>query len=189
MTQATRTTPDASPAQAGTAVRPVTGDERLEWARQLHRQGVEATSGGRPVAGATYLRRGLRALDADTAAVGAAAAAAVARQRGRLLISLALAEAEQGHTERGFALLEEARALLPPAEQGVLLQQSGLLMLRLGRVDDALEVMDAAVPLLEQSGEVAVLAPTLLNRALVHIDAGRVTSARADLRRCARLAE
>src|SRR5947207_15393856 len=102
----------------------------------MHRRGVEATSGGRPVTGARYLRTALRALDTGSAADGNGAA--VARQRGRILISLALAEAEQGHTERGFALLDEARGLLPPAEHGVLLQQTGLLMLRLGRVDEAL---------------------------------------------------
>ncbi len=133
--------------------------------------------------GARQLRRALRVLE-NAAVVGAESS----RLHGRILISLALAEAEQGRTDLGFTLLDEAATLLPAGEHGVLLQQAGLMLLRLGRVENALPLLDAAIPLLERSGEMAVLVPTLLNRALVHIDSGRVTPARDDLRRCARLA-
>jgi tetratricopeptide (TPR) repeat protein len=107
---------------------------------------------------------------------------------GRVLISLAHAEAEQGRTERGLALLDEAAGLLPAHGRALLLQQRGLLLLRLGRAEDALALLDAAVPLLERSGDPVVLARTLLNRGNLHTYAGRLRLARADLRHCQELA-
>src|SRR4051794_18559979 len=103
----------------------------------------------------------------------------------RLLNSLAAAEAALGNTERGFALLDQADALAPNDTVGLLKQQRGLLLVLVGRMDDALSCLDQAIPLLRR--ERTVLARTLLNRAMLHQIAGRVRPALADLERCERL--
>jgi tetratricopeptide (TPR) repeat protein len=177
-------------------------------AHALHRRGVAETAAGRPAAGARYLHAALRLTAAPTGAPGTGPAgregtgtangtggatngmaAQLRETTARVLISLAHAEAEQGRTERGLALLDEAAGLLPADRRALLLQQRGLLLLRLGRADDALGLLDAAVPLLERSGEPVVLARTLLNRGNLHTYAGRLRPARSDLRRCQELAQ
>ncbi|MEN3360683.1 MAG: hypothetical protein V7637_4665 [Mycobacteriales bacterium] len=169
----------------------------LDRVRHLHRMGVDATGDGRPVVAARHLRAGLVLLDrldgtnrsaSTRTAVAPDHASRAQTLQARLLISLALAEAEQGRTGAGLLLVDQAAPLLPAADHGVLLQQKGLLMLRLGRVDDAIRLLDEAIPLLERAGDAVVLTPTLLNRALVHIDIGKVRVARQDLSRCTRLA-
>lgn len=161
-------------------------DAVLARASHLHRRGVAETGAARPVAGARLLRAGLRLLGwPDGFDVGAAARSALA---GRLLLSLAVAEMQQGHPDVGFDLLDKAANLMAPEHRGVLLQQRGLLMVLVGRVEDGLSLMDEAVPLLMRSDEPAVLARTLLNRAMLHLTAGRVRQARADLDRCERIA-
>ena len=85
-------------------------------ARELHRRGIDAINRGRPVLGARSLQAGLRLLGWPVPAGEQQAPTLTAR----LLISLALAEAAQGNTPRGFALLDQAAALLPPEQGGVL---------------------------------------------------------------------
>ena len=144
---------------------------------------MAATAAGRPTLGAAHLRAGLRALgwseSADAAAPTAPGLAA------RLLISLAHAEAEQGRTGHGLALLDQAEAFVEPADRGVVLQQRGLLLMRTGRADEAIHLLDVALPLL---ADPPVLARTLLNRSVLHMAGGRVRLAREDLRRCERVA-
>lgn len=142
--------------------------------RDLHQRGLEALNRGRPLLGARALRAGLRLVPPDDPAMAV-----------RLLNSLAAAEAALGNTERGFALLDEAEASATPDTRGLLLQQRGLLLVLVGRMDDALTCLDQAIPLLRK--ERTVLARTLLNRAMLHQIAGRVTPALADLDRCERL--
>jgi CHAT domain-containing protein len=154
--------------------------------RRLHGLGVGATAAGRPAIGARHLRAGLRLL--GRSAVGDASTAAQQVLAARLLISLAHAEAEQGRTELGLRLLDEAETLVAPEERGVLLQQRGLALLRTGQTEQALGLLDAAVPLLTAAGDVVVLARTLLNRSVVRLGAGRVRLARDDLRECERIA-
>ncbi|GAB3875086.1 hypothetical protein GCM10029964_018300 [Kibdelosporangium lantanae] len=138
----------------------------------LHQRGLDALNRGRPLVGARALRAGLKLASEPAMTV-------------RLLNSLAAAEAALGNTEHGFALLDRADALATPATEGLLLQQRGLLLVLVGRMDDALTCLDQAVPLLRK--ERTVLARTLLNRAMIHQIAGRVTPALADLDRCERL--
>ncbi|TCO50625.1 CHAT domain-containing protein [Actinocrispum wychmicini] len=140
----------------------------------LHQRGLDALNRGRPLLGARALRAGLKLVPADEPAMAV-----------RLLNSLAAAEAALGNTERGFALLDEAEAKATPATRGLLLQQRGLLLVLVGRMGDALTCLDQAIPLLRR--ERTVLARTLLNRAMLHQIAGRVTPALADLDRCERL--
>lgn len=171
--------------------------------RRLHRLGVGATAAGRPAVGARQLRAGLRLLgwtaagDAATSAASGGKAAASGGEAAtpahptlaaRLLISLAHAEAEQGRTELGLRLLDEAETLVAPEERGILLQQRGLALLRTGQTEAALGLLDGAVPLLTAAGDAVVLARTLLNRSVVHLGAGRVRLARDDLRDCERIA-
>jgi hypothetical protein len=48
----------------------------------------------------------------------------------RLLMSLAHVEAEQGRTEYGLRLLDQAGPMTAPGDRGVLLSQRGLLFVR-----------------------------------------------------------
>jgi tetratricopeptide (TPR) repeat protein len=140
--------------------------------RDLHQRGLDALNRGRPLLGARALRAGLKLATDPEMTV-------------KLLNSLAAAEAALGSTEHGFALLDRAEALATPATEGLLRQQRGLLLVLVGRMDDALTCLDQAIPLLRK--ERTVLARTLLNRAMIHQIAGRVTPALADLDRCERL--
>jgi tetratricopeptide (TPR) repeat protein len=151
-------------------------------ARELHAGGVAATAAGRPAVGAGRLRSGLRLLGWPGGPVAHPA------QAGRLLISLAHAEGEQGRTDLGLSLLDEAETLVAPADRGVLLQQRGLMLQRTGNNTAALALLDAAVPLLTGAEHAVVLARTLLNRAVQHLGAGRVGLAREDLRASRRIA-
>jgi tetratricopeptide (TPR) repeat protein len=152
--------------------------------RRLHQRGVQATASGRPADGAQLLRAGLRLLGwTDEAPVVTAADLAAL-----LLISLAHAEAERGRTGYGFELLDAAEALVNERERGILIQQRGLLLQRVGRDAEALAQLDTAVPLLEEAGQRLVLARTLLNRGSLHARAGRIAASTTDLERSAAIA-
>ncbi|SMD26165.1 CHAT domain-containing protein [Kibdelosporangium aridum] len=138
-------------------------------ARDLHQRGLNALNRGRPLLGARAFRAGLRIAPDDV----------------RLLNSLAAAEAALGNTGQGFALLDRADQLATPETAGLLRQQRGLLLILVGRMDEALVCLDQAIPLLRR--DPLVLARTLLNRAMLHQIAGRVRPALADLERCERL--
>ncbi len=148
----------------------------VDRARALHDAGVRATADGRPAVARRQLRAAMRLLPgADEPEL-----------RGRVLVSLAHAEAEQGRVRVGLRLLGEAASLLPPERRGVLYGQRGLLNLRTGRRQDALHDLDAAVAVLQT--EPAELARALLNRGVVHLGAADARAARADLRRCEQVA-
>ena len=165
----------------GTPARP----DRAE-ARRLLGEGIAATTAGRPEDGAALLRSALStARRAVPEPGGDEPPGALA---GRILVSLAHAEAEQGRVERGERLLAEAAGLLPDSELGVLYGQRGLLLLRLSRHQEALPVLDAAVARLSRGGAPVDLTSALLNRGYLHIEAGHGARARADLQRCRRIA-
>jgi tetratricopeptide (TPR) repeat protein len=103
----------------------------------------------------------------------------------RLLISLAFLEAEQGRTGYGLRLLDLAEEIAAAQDRGVVLAQRGLLFIRTWRSDDALKMLDEAVPLLDGKAATAGdLARALLNRGFLHLNAGRVRRARADFTWC-----
>ncbi len=163
-------------------------------AARLHAAALASSDNGRPAAAARQLRAGLRLIGPDPAGDSPA----VAEIRGRLLISLAWAESERGRVDAGFRLLDEAERRIPQAQRPVLLAQRGLLLKRSGRNDLALRQYDEAVALLTgQSGtgqpgtgqpSPLDLVKALNNRSLVHLEAGHVRLARADLRRCGQVA-
>ncbi|MEV4511984.1 CHAT domain-containing protein [Dactylosporangium sp. NPDC049525] len=149
---------------------------------RLHRSAVRAGAAGQPATAARRATEALRLLGwpGDEPSTPALAA--------RLLLTLAHAEAEQGRTDLGLELLDRAESFADLTDVGTVLQQRGLLLLRVGEIDAALKLLDAAVPVLQEHGEPAVLARTLLNRGVVHLTAGRVRLARADLLLCRDLA-
>jgi hypothetical protein len=143
-------------------------------AETRHAAGLAASADGRPAEAVRQLRLALRDVGPD-------------QQRGRILISLAWAEAERGHVELGFRLLDEAEPLIPERDRGVLHGQRGLLLRRTGRDAAAITEYDRAIALLRERSEPEDLAKALSNRALVHLAAGHVGAARADLSRSAQL--
>ncbi|RZS41085.1 CHAT domain-containing protein [Herbihabitans rhizosphaerae] len=164
----------------------------VELARALHQQAVVTASGADPAEAARLLRRALRELpeidSVDTELVSL---------RTKVLATLALAETETGSIAGGLVHLDTAESLLAElprnpgraALQGLVTGQRGIVLLRGGRTDDAVAHFDAAIPLLERglaagAGDPAVLARTLMNRALAHLAAGRPAPARRDLQRC-----
>jgi hypothetical protein len=152
-------------------------------AARLHAAALASSDDGWPGSAVRQLRAGLRLIGA-AADSGDPAAAEV---RGRLLISLAWAESERGRVEVGFRLLDQAEQHITGAQRPVLLAQRGLLLKRSGRNDLALRQYDEAVALLTETSPLD-LVKALNNRSLVHLEAGHVRLARADLRRCGQVA-
>jgi len=202
----------ARPQSAARAPRPARNPGRaLVRAREAHRRGLSAGNAGRPAVASRHLRAGLLLLgwaDPISTELGSSGPAwadlvpAAGEQAGagqgreahralaaRLLMSLAHFEAEQGRTEYGLTLLDQAEGLTAPADRGILISQRGLLLMRTWRDSDALPLFDEAVPLLLAAGaDAGVLAQVLLNRGLSHLNVGDVRRARADFSWCQRIA-
>ncbi|GIF22102.1 hypothetical protein Ate02nite_48320 [Paractinoplanes tereljensis] len=142
-------------------------------AERLFAAGHAANLEGRPALAVRKLRAAVRLADGCEAEV-----------RGRLLISLAWAEAERGRVDLGLRLLDEAERLLPPAGQALLHAQRAVLLRRNGRNDLALPQFTLAITGLAEPID---LVKALNNRALLHLDGGRVGAAREDLNRAARI--
>jgi len=117
----------------------------------------------------------------------------------RVLVSLAWAEAETGPLAVGLGRLDDAEqlhnALSGPQRAelaGLVRQQRGLLLYRAGRIEESLELLSAAVPLLEQAlshgvGDPDVLAGTLLNRGRAYLDRVQTAAAAREFQRCIQL--
>jgi len=182
-----------------------------------HRAGVEAAARGEPALAARELRRALRRLgialtpandDASSASAdlrpGQPAQPAQPAHPNRLehpdhralvakiLTSLAHAEAEQGRTALGFALLVRCDAFVDPGDplaRGTLYGQRGLLLLRTGKAAAAIAELDRAVEILDPAAVPVELARALLNRTVARLQVGQFAGARADSLRCRELAE
>jgi tetratricopeptide (TPR) repeat protein len=154
-------------------------------ARQAHRRGLRAGHAGRPADGARLVRAGLAALGwrEDEDGVPGPQRALTAR----LVITLAHLESELGRADYGLALLARAEQAVDPADQGIVLSQRGLMLMRMGRWADALSQLAAAEPLVGHDPE--LLARVLLNRSVLHLSTGDVRRARNDLRRLVVIAE
>ena len=152
-------------------------------AARLHAAALASSDDGRPASAVRQLRAGLRLI--ATAADGGDPAAA--EVRARLLISLAWAESERGRVDVGFRLLDQAERHITRAQRPVLLAQRGLLLKRSGHNELALRQYDEAVALLTETSPLD-LVKVLNNRSLVHLEAGHIRLARADLYRCGQVA-
>jgi tetratricopeptide (TPR) repeat protein len=104
-------------------------------------------------------------------------------------MGLAHLEAEQGRTGYGLRLLDRAEGLAATADTGVLLSQRGLLFMRTWRSDEALRTLNESIAMLEgNAAETEIFAGALLNRGFLHLNAGDIRRARADLAWCQRVA-
>lgn len=143
---------------------------------QLQARAMTAGDDGQPAVAARHLRKALR-LTEDSG------------MRGRLLLSLAWAESEQGHPREGFDLLDEADPLIAEGERPILYAQRALMLKRTGRNDEALVQYNAAIAGLSTGEHPLHLVKALNNRSMLHLEAGRVRPARADLHRCRDIAQ
>jgi tetratricopeptide (TPR) repeat protein len=157
----------------------------VDRANRLYTEGVAASDTGRPALAARRLRAALRLLAANPPA----ARPAHADVRSRILMSLAWAESELGHTNESFRLLDEAERAAAAAQRPVLQAQRALLLWRTGRLDLALVHFDAALTLLGDESKPLDLVKALNNRSQLHVEAGRPRQARADLLRCRDIAD
>ncbi|NUT32137.1 MAG: CHAT domain-containing protein, partial [Hamadaea sp.] len=156
----------------------------LDRAAQLHAAGVAASADMRPEAAVGLLRDALQALSLPSHD-----ALAASHLRGRVLLSLAIAEAERGDVATGLGLLDEAERHLAPGERGILHGQRGMFLRRTGRDDLALAEYAAALSLLDEDRQAEDVGRVLLNRAVLHMAAPRARQARADLLRLLDLAD
>ncbi|HET8662669.1 MAG TPA: CHAT domain-containing protein [Micromonosporaceae bacterium] len=146
---------------------------------------MQSTAAGRPVVAVRRLKAALVLLDKGVALDDEATRTAL---RGRVVLSLANAEAERGGVDVAQQLLDQAEKLLPEAGLGVLTGQRGLLLMRTGRAADAVRELDKALARLPVTDEPAERARALLNRACAYLLLGRLNLARADLLECDPLA-
>jgi len=149
-------------------------------AQAARNSGRRAANAGHPDVAARLMREGLTRLGWRQRADGEAGDLPPEHRvpAARLLMSLALVEAELGHARYGLRLLDHARRLSEPADQGILLMQGGAILLRTGRWREALAQLTAAEPLL--AGNTEWLAGLLLNRGVLHLNTGNVRRARGD---------
>ena len=104
-------------------------------------------------------------------------------------MSLAWAESELGRMDESFRLLDQAERAAPAAQRPVLQAQRALLLWRTGRFDLALAQFDGAVARLDERSQSLDLVKALNNRSQLHVEAGRVRQAHADLLRCRDIAD
>jgi len=153
-------------------------------AREAQRRGRRAGNAGQPAVGAREVRAGLAELgwreDSGAPALYRTLAA-------RLVITLALLEAEQGRAEYGLRLLADAERDVAESDRGHLHSQRGVILLRMGRWAAALTELATAEPL--ATGDPELLASVLLNRSVLHLNTFNVELARDDLKRCALVAD
>lgn len=178
----------------------VDGDDslvgRLDAADRLQRQAVEVAAAARPAEAVKLLKQALRILPVISANLG------VVTLRTKVLLTLALAEAETGDVADGLIHLATARDLvsgLPDSPERTALLgsaegQHAIVLLRTGHTADAVDRLDVAIELLEQvlgtpAANSLALARTIMNRGLAYISIGKPGPAEKDMLRCIALAE
>ncbi len=174
----------------------VSGDERdIAAAEDLLRKGVGASNVGRTADATKLLQQGLRALP-----VGSSNPEAVAIRIG-ILSALSYTVAETDTVADGLIHLGTASDLLGALPEGPrrltlrgrIYHQKGLMLLRIGHAQEAVEAYDQAIPLLEQvldhpDGDSELLTKSFLNRGLAYIELGKPEPAARDMHRCTELA-
>ncbi len=162
---------------------------------RLHVKAADASGNLLNVEAVRLLGRALKLLDS----AGPRAEPDWVRLRARILISMAMAEAEVGSATTGLGHLDDAAALpglLPENAESRMLSavigaQRALVFSRIGRFTEALQLFDEIIPVLESDAEenALPLSRNLMNRALVHMNLNTPDAALSDLRRCIDLAE
>jgi len=106
--------------------------------------------------------------------------------RDRVLLTLANVRAERGQLSQGLAMLDDLDSGASEALSGLVASQRGLMLLRAGRLNEALSHMDEAERRLgDQPQE---LARVLLNRGFLRLGRGEMAHARTDFLRCLQVA-
>lgn len=136
-------------------------------AEELSRRGREASTAGRHAEAVSLLTRAV-----DRAADD--------RQRATALQSLAHATAERGSPDDGIALCREALSLddLDETVRGTVHSQLGLLLMRRGETEAALDAFATALPLVADQPDPR--GRLHLNRGIIHLQRGDPASALAD---------
>jgi tetratricopeptide (TPR) repeat protein len=160
---------------------------------ELYHRAITAANNNHPGEAARLLARALRRLDRTAETTDDWLAI-----RGRVLISLASAEAESGSTAEGLAHLasaEDAVRRLPEGSTRRTLRaliglQRAVVQFRTGRLAEALALFDAIIPELERDidDDGLLLTRTVMNRAHLLVIMNEPEAALADLRRGLRLA-
>lgn len=160
-------------------------DSVAEAAADLHRQAMAAAADHGPGAAIRLLQRALSRLGPESADP------ARLEIRVRVLISLAAAEAEVMSQEDGFARLDEAeqvRLSLPEGETRSLLRftvvlQRAVVLMRIGRLEEALALYDVVLPSLVDDVEnhSLLLTRNMMNRAWLHLQMTNPDGAYKDL--------
>lgn len=176
---------------------PGESERAIKRAAALHRRARDAAYAYNFGRARARLRDALDVLDAARPVGGFELAA----MRIRVMVSLAYAETEGGPIGIGLRRLDAAEELLNTLEDGphraelfgLVREQRGFLLIRVGRIEEGLEVLDVAADSLERSladsvGDSTVLATLYLNRSLAHIELGQPSAATAELTRCIELA-
>lgn len=155
----------------------------------------QAMNALRPHEAVVSLRRALRLLHDDAEPVPT-------ELRVRILISLAYSDAEVRSFADGVEHLRVAGTHLPSVPdprvradlEATIEAQHGLMLMRLGRFDDSIALLDRAVLLGDRAAAQGAanhfaLGSNLINRALAHVASGRPGQAQRDLRRSLDVAE
>ncbi|MBV9594872.1 MAG: CHAT domain-containing protein [Actinobacteria bacterium] len=157
----------------------------LQRAAELHGRAVAENSAGRPLIASRTLRRAMALLEVDATGFPDRAAGPLLL---RILITMAKAEAELAGYEGGLVILGRAAELgadlADTAHLTPLHNQRGVLLLRAGRLDDAVVEFDEAEKSFSTS-EALERCNVLLNRGAVRLHQGKLREAREDLSRCA----
>jgi tetratricopeptide (TPR) repeat protein len=168
---------------------------RLRRADEVYRSARQAMNAFQPHQAGVLLRRALRLLDGG-------APPDTAQLRVRILISLAYSDAEERSFEDGVGHLNTARTVLPDVPEprtraqldATIEAQHGLILMRVGRFAESVEVLDRAITVDERSSaqgfpDYFALGSNLINRGLAYIDTGRPAQALRDLRRSIEVVE
>lgn len=159
----------------------VTGQRReptiVETVRAMHGRAKRESAFSHPVRAIRLVREALALLATapDPHADGL---------RARLLLTLAYNLAETEGVEAGLAELAGARRIAEESGDGELLMlvngQHGVMAYRTGDIDEALRRLDAAAALIEHGSDFDRIS-IILNRGVLNLYRGRLSSARADL--------
>lgn len=120
-------------------------------------------------------------------AVRCAEEAGLARRAAQARMSLCFALVSRGDTDAALRETALAGDVLEGADGARLQMRRGLVLQRLGRLDEALEAYDAALPPLRAAGDCTWEARLLTNRGVLHAYRHHFAAAERDLQRAERL--
>lgn len=127
------------------------------------------------------------AVDLHRQAVAIASDASLAERAAQARMSLCHALLSRGEPAAALREVDRAAAVLAGSDRAAVLLRRALVLQRLGRLDESLEAYDAALPLLQQSGDQMWEARLLSNRGVLHVYRAAFAAAERDLLRAEQL--